>query len=90
MIHWSTHTMAEEIGVSHVTVSQVSLSLGLEPHRSGTFKPYRDPFFVEKVLDILGLYLNRPESALVLCVDKKRQYQALECSQPTLSLGAET
>jgi putative transposase len=85
--HWSTRTMAEEIGVSHMTVSRVWKTFGLKPHLSNTFKLSTDPFFVEKVRDIVGLYLNPPQNALVLCVDEKSQCQALERSQPTLPLG---
>jgi putative transposase len=87
MTHWSTRAMADEIGVSHMTVCRVWQTFGLKPHRSDTFKLSTDPFFVEKVRDIVGLYLNPPESALVLCVDEKSQCQALERSQPTLPLG---
>jgi len=87
MTHWSTRTMAEEIGVSHMTVCRVWQTFGLKPHRSDTFKLSTDPFFVEKVRDITGLYLNPPENALVLCVDEKSQCQALERSQPALPLG---
>ena len=85
--HWSTRTMADEIGISHMTVSRVWQTFGLKPHLSDTFKLSTDPFFVEKVRDIAGLYLNPPENALVLCVDEKSQCQALERSQPTLPLG---
>jgi putative transposase len=85
--HWSTRTMAGEIGISHMTVCRVWRTFGLKPHLSDTFKLSTDPFFVEKVRDIVGLYLNPPENALVLCVDEKSQCQALERSQPTLPLG---
>ena len=85
--HWSTRTMAEEIGISHMTVCRVWRTFGLKPHLRNTFKLSTDPFFVEKVRDIVGLYLNPPENALVLCVDEKSQCQALERSQPTLPLG---
>lgn len=85
--HWSTRTMADEIGFSHMTVSRVWQTFGLKPHLRDTFKLSTDPFFVEKVRDIVGLYLNPPENALVLCVDEKSQCQALERSQPTLPLG---
>jgi putative transposase len=85
--HWSTRSMAEEIGVSHMTVCRVWRTFGLKPHLRDTFKLSTDPFFVEKVRDIVGLYLNPPEKALVLCVDEKSQCQALERSQPTLPLG---
>jgi putative transposase len=85
--HWTTRSMAEEIGVSHMTVCRVWQTFGLKPHLRDTFKLSTDPFFVEKVRDIVGLYLNPPEKALVLCVDEKSQCQALERSQPTLPLG---
>jgi putative transposase len=85
--HWSTRTMGNEIGVSHMTVCRVWHTFGLKPHLRDTFKLSTDPFFVEKVRDIVGLYLNPPENALVLCVDEKSQCQALERSQPTLPLG---
>jgi len=85
--HWSTRTMGNEIGVSHMTVCRVWRTFGLKPHLRDTFKLSTDPFFVEKVRDIVGLYLNPPENALVLCVDEKSQCQALERSQPTLPLG---
>ena len=85
--HWSTRTMANEIGVSHMTVCRVWQTFGLKPHLRDTFKLSTDPFFVEKVRDIVGLYLDPPENALVLCVDEKSQCQALERSQPTLPLG---
>jgi putative transposase len=85
--HWSTRTMASEIGVSHMTVCRVWRTFGLKPHLRDTFKLPTDPFFVEKVRDIVGLYLNPPENALVLGVDEKSQCQALERSQPTLPLG---
>jgi len=85
--HWSTRTMAGEIGVSHMTVYRVWQAFGLKPHLRDTFKLSTDPFFVEKVRDIVGLYLNPPQNALVLCVDEKSQCQALERTQPTLPLG---
>jgi putative transposase len=85
--HWSTRTMGNEIGVSHMTVCRVWQTFGLKPHLSETFKLSTDPFFVEKVRDIAGLYLNPPENALVICVDEKSQCQALERSQPALPLG---
>ena len=85
--HWSTRSMADEVGVSHMTVCRVWQTFGLKPHRSDTFKLSNDPFFVEKVRDIVGLYLNPPENALVLCVDEKSQCQALERSQPIPPLG---
>jgi len=85
--HWSTRTMASETGLSPMTVSRVWRTFGLKPHLRDTFKLSTDPFFVEKVRDVVGLYLNPPENALVLCVDEKSQCQALERTQPTLPLG---
>jgi len=85
--HWSTRTLGQEIGVSHMTICRVWQTFGLKPHLRDTFQLSTDPFFVEKVRDIVGLYLNPPEKALVLCVDEKSQCQALERSQPTLPLG---
>jgi putative transposase len=85
--HWSSRIMADNIGLSHMTVCRVWRTFGLKPHLSNTFKLSTDAFFVEKVRDIVGLYLNPPENALVLCVDEKSQCQALERSQPTLPLG---
>ena len=85
--HWSTRMMADEVGVSHMTISRVWRTFGLKPHLRNTFKLSNDPFFVEKVRDVVGLYLNPPENALVLCVDEKSQCQALERTQPILPLG---
>jgi putative transposase len=85
--HWSCRTMAQEIGVSKSTVQRVWNAFGLQPHRSRYFKLSNDPFFVEKVRDIVGLYLNPPEEAMVLCVDEKSQCQALERTQPMLPMG---
>jgi putative transposase len=85
--HWSCRTMAEAIGVSKSTVQRIWNSFGLQPHRQRHFKLSNDPFFVEKVRDIVGLYLNPPENAMVLCVDEKSQCQALERTQPMLPIG---
>ena len=84
--HWSTRAMAEASGLSHMTVQRIWKAFGLEPHRSETFKLSADPQFVEKVRDIVGLYLNPPERALVLCLDEKTQIQALDRSQPVLPM----
>ena len=84
--HWSTRSMAETSGLSHMTVQRIWKAFGLEPHRSETFKLSTDPQFVEKVRDIVGLYLDPPERALVLCVDEKSQIQALDRSQPVLPM----
>jgi transposase len=84
--HWSTREMARKVGLSHMTVSRVWKAFGLKPHRSETFKLSPDPLLVEKVRDIVGLYMNPPEDALVLCVDEKSQIQALDRSQPLLPM----
>ena len=84
--HWSTRTMAEAIGMSQSAVSRVWRAFSLQPHRVETFKLSADPFFVEKVRDVVGLYLNPPEHALVLCVDEKSQIQALDRTRPILPL----
>ncbi len=84
--HWSTRTLAAELGVSRSMVNRVWRANGLKPHLSRTFKVSNDPHFVEKVVDVVGLYLDPPEHALVLCVDEKTQIQALDRTQPTLPL----
>lgn len=84
--HWSTRRMAEVVGTSPTTVLRAWRAHGLKPHRIETFKVSRDPQFVEKLEDIVGLYLNPPEQALVLCCDEKSQVQALDCTQPGLPL----
>jgi transposase len=84
--HWSTRSMARKTGLSQSTVSRVWRAFGLQPHRSETFKLSTDPFFVDKVHDVVGLYLDPPERALVLCVDEKSQIQALNRSQPVLPM----
>src|SRR6201993_3527556 len=78
--HWSTRSMAESSGLSHMTIQRIWKAFGLGPHRSETFKLSTDPQFVEKVRDIVGLYLAPPERALVLCLDEKTQIQALDRS----------
>ncbi len=85
--HWSCRTMAEASGISRSTVQRVWKVFGLQPHRQRSFKISTDPFFIEKVRDIVGLYLNPPDKALVLCVDEKSQVQALDRTQPMLPLG---
>src|SRR5882757_3472020 len=85
--HWSVRTVAADTGISKSTVARYFALFGLQPHRSKSFKLSTDPFFVEKVRDIVGLYLNPPDHALVLCVDEKSQVQALERTQPVLPLG---
>ncbi len=84
--HWSTRAMAQASGLSHMTVQRIWKAFGLEPHRSQTFKLSSDPQFVEKVRDIVGLYLHPPERAVVLCRDEKSQIQALDRSQPVLPM----
>ena len=83
---WSTRTLAAQVGVSDTTVLRVWHRHGLKPHLVETFKVSRDPRFVEKLADIVGLYLNPPEHALVLCCDEKSQVQALDRTQPGLPL----
>jgi len=85
--HWSIRQIAGETGVSKSTVHRIWQAFGLQPHRQKYFKLSGDPFFVEKVRDIVGLYLNPPENAVVLCVDEKSGIQALERTQPMLPLG---
>ena len=85
--HWSVRRAAAETGISKSSVQRYFTLFGLQPHRSKAFKLSNDPFFVDKVRDIVGLYLNPPEQALVLCVDEKSQIQALERTQPVLPMG---
>jgi transposase len=84
--HWSTRTLAESAGVSASTVRRVWRAHGLKPHLVETFKVSRDPLFVEKLEDVVGLYLNPPEHAIVLCCDEKSQVQALDRTQPGLPM----
>ena len=84
--HWSTRSMARRSGLSHNTVSRIWRVFALQPHRTETFKLSADPLFIEKVRDIVGLYLNPPDRALVLCVDEKSQIQALDRTRPLLPL----
>src|SRR5438552_371699 len=84
--HWSTRTLGAHLGMSHMTVARVWDSHGLQPHRVRTFKLSRDKQFVEKLTDVVGLYLNPPDKALVLCVDEKSQIQALQRTQPGLPM----
>jgi transposase len=85
--HWSTRTMAREMDVSQTAVTRIWRAFGLQPHRQETFKLSSDPLFVEKVRDIVGLYLDPPLKAMVLCVDEKSQIQALDRTQPILPLA---
>ena len=84
--HWSTRSMAEKAGVSEATVRRIWRAHGLKPHLSRTFKVSNDPEFAEKLADVVGLYLNPPEHAIVLSVDEKSQIQALDHTQPGLPL----
>ena len=84
--HWSTRQMARQTGLSQSTVSRIWRAFGLQPHRVEHWKLSKDPLFVDKVRDIVGLYLDPPERAIVLCVDEKSQIQALERTQPILPL----
>ncbi|MGZ2464866.1 IS630 family transposase [Sinorhizobium medicae] len=80
--HWSIRSMSAEMGLSHTTIRRIWAAFGLQPHRSETFKLSTDPLFVDKVHDIVGLYLSPPNRAIVLCVDEKSQIQALDREQP--------
>jgi len=82
--HWSTRTMAERAGVSKDTVRRIWHDLGLKPHRVETFKVSNDPRFTEKLIDVVGLYLNPPTKAVVLCMDEKSSIQALDRTQASL------
>jgi len=84
--HWSTRGMAQATGLSRMTVSRIWRAFGLQPHRSETFKLSPDPLLIEKVRDIVGLYVNPPAHAVVLCVDEKSQIQALDRTAPLLPL----
>jgi transposase len=84
--HWSRTSMAQRSGLSRSTVGRIWRDFGLRPHRTDTFKLSTDPLFVEKVVDVVGLYHNPPERAIVLCVDEKSQVQALDRSQPVLPM----
>lgn len=84
--HWSTRSLAQATGMDHVTISRIWRAFGLQPHRSETFKLSPDPLLIEKVRDIVGLYINPPDHAAVLCVDEKSQIQALDRTQPLLPL----
>jgi putative transposase len=85
--HWTIRSMTKETKLSRPTIHRIWQAFGLQPHRQRHFKLSTDPFFVEKVRDIVGLYLNPPDKAMVLCVDEKSQIQALERSQPILPMG---
>ncbi|MFF0579303.1 IS630 family transposase [Streptosporangium saharense] len=84
--HWSRASMAERSGLSRSTIGRIWRDFGLKPHQADTFKLSTDPLFVEKIVDVVGLYHNPPERAVVLCVDEKSQIQALDRSQPVLPM----
>ena len=84
--HWSTRTLAKQVGVSHMTVQRIWNAHHIQPHLVRTFKLSTDPHFTEKLRDVVGLYLRPPEHSIVLCVDEKSQIQALDRTQPTLPL----
>jgi len=86
MTHWSCRTMAHSQGVSKSTINNIWRAHNLQPHRTATFKLSRDPKFLEKMTDVVGLYLNPPQQAIVLCVDEKSQIQALDRTQPGLPI----
>lgn len=84
--HWSTREMAKSAGISQSSVGRIWRAFGLKPHRTETFTLSKDPYLIEKVRDIAGLYMNPPDNAVVLCVDEKSQIQALDRSQPLLPM----
>jgi transposase len=84
--HWSTRSLAKQAGLSRSTVGRIWHAFALQPHRSETFKLSKDPLFIDKVRDIVGLYMDPPDRALVLCVDEKSQIQALNRTQPLLPM----
>jgi hypothetical protein len=84
--HWSTRSLARQLGMSQSAISRIWRAFGLKPHLVDTFKLSTHPQFVEKVRDIVGLYLNPPEAAMVLCVDEKTSVQALDRAAPVLPL----
>lgn len=84
--HWSTRSMAKSCGMSQSAISRIWRAFALQPHRTEIFKLSKDPLFIEKVRDIVGLYMNPPDRALVLCVDEKSQIQALDRQQPVLPM----
>jgi transposase len=84
--HWSTRELAKATGLSRMTISRIWRAFGLQPHRTESFKLSPDPLLVDKVRDVVGLYMNPPEHAVVVCVDEKSQIQALDRTQPMLPL----
>jgi hypothetical protein len=85
-MHWSVRSMAKEMGISHTSVQRIWREAGIKPHLVKTFKISNDPEFEEKVTDVVGLYMNPPDKALVLCIDETSQIQKLDRSQPGLLL----
>ncbi len=85
--HWSRRLLAKEVGVSPATVNRIWRAFGLQPHRAETFALSNDPLFIEKVRDVVGLYMSPPKNAVVLCVDEKSQIQALDRTQPLLPMA---
>jgi transposase len=85
--HWSTRGMAQAVGLSQSAISRIWRAFALKPHRTETFKLSTDPYFVEKVRDIVGLYMSPPDNAIVLSIDEKSQVQALDRTQPLLPMG---
>ena len=85
--HWSTRSLAEAVGLSQSAISRIWRAFALQPHRSKTFKLSEDPLFIDKVRDVVGLYMSPPENAIVLSVDEKSQVQALDRTQPLLPLS---
>lgn len=85
--HWNVRTVAAETGISKSSVARYFQLFGMQPHRTESFKLSTDPFFIEKLRDVVGLYLSPPDNALVICVDEKSQCQALERTQPMLPMG---
>lgn len=85
--HWSTRLMAKKVGLSQSAISRIWRTFGLKPHRASTYALSKDPLFVEKVRDVVGLYMSPPANALVLSVDEKSQIQALNRTQPILPMG---
>jgi transposase len=84
--HWSTRSLARQVGMSQSAISRIWRAFGLKPHLVDTFKLSTDPQFIDKVRDVVGLYLNPPEAAMVLCVDEKSGIQALDRTAPILPL----
>ncbi|MBX3437203.1 MAG: IS630 family transposase [Planctomycetaceae bacterium] len=84
--HWSTRSMAQATGLSQTAISRIWRAFSLQPHRTETFKLSTDPLFIDKVRDVVGLYMSPPENAVVLCIDEKSQVQALDRTQPLLPL----